>query len=80
VAMSGRVYEREYVDDADNLVNVMEPQSAIMTQLNYQGNPEKVDTTVYSNRLICCCGNIRFVNVTDQCYGANRDRRNEATS
>jgi len=37
----------------------------LATQLDYQGNPETVDTRRFPNRIICACGNIRWVKNAD---------------
>jgi hypothetical protein len=63
--MSGRVYEREYVDDGGKVVDVSEPQASPMTQLNYKGEPEEVDTAIFRNKLICSCGGVRYVKNAD---------------
>lgn len=34
-------------------------------QLDYDGSPEVVDRAVYSNRIVCECGNIRYVKNAD---------------
>jgi hypothetical protein len=65
VVMSGRVYEREYVDDHSGVVDVTDPMPTIVTQLNYKGESEKVDTAVFRNKLICTCGGIRYVKNAD---------------
>jgi hypothetical protein len=65
VVMSGRVYEREYVDDGGIRIEVGDQQPSIVTQFNYKGEPENVDTSVFSNKLICACGNIRYVKNAD---------------
>ncbi|MGO9137582.1 MAG: hypothetical protein ACLP9S_09895 [Syntrophales bacterium] len=64
VVMSGRVYEREYTDD-ERRIKVYDQQPSIVTQLNYKREPENVDTTLFSNKLICACGNIRYVKNAD---------------
>ena len=66
VVMSGKVYERKYMDERVNGVEVSDQEASTMTQLNYKGEPEEVDTTVFRNRLICSCGNIRFVMNADR--------------
>ena len=65
VVMSGRVYEREYVDDGGIKIEVNDQQPSIVTQLNYKGEPETVDTAIFNNKLICACGNIRYVKNAD---------------
>lgn len=65
VVMSGRVYERKFTDERVSRIDVGDGQSSTMTQLNYQGEPEEVDTVLFRNRLICSCGNIRFVKNAD---------------
>jgi hypothetical protein len=65
VVMSGRVYEREYMDDGIIKMAVSDQQASTMTQLNYKGEPEEVDTTVFSNRLVCSCGGVRYIKNAD---------------
>lgn len=65
VVMSGRVYEREYHEDSVSVVDVTDSLPTIATQLNYEGESEKVDTALFRNKLICSCGNIRFVKNAD---------------
>jgi hypothetical protein len=65
VVMSGRVYERDYVDDGVIKVAVSDQQAPTMTQLNYKGEPEEVDTSIFKNRLICSCGGVRYIKNAD---------------
>ena len=65
VVMSGRVYQRVYSDDSGGVMDVADPMPLNATQLNYQGEPEEVNTAIFSNRLICSCGGIRFVKKQD---------------
>ena len=65
VVMSGRVYEREYVDDGGIKIEVNDQRPSIVTQLNYKGELENVDTAIFNNKLICACGNIRYVKNAD---------------
>jgi hypothetical protein len=65
VVMSGRVYEREYVEDEAPAVKVSDQEPAIATQFNYRGDPEKVDTAIFKNKLVCSCGGVRYVKTAD---------------
>jgi len=61
---SGRIYERglnreETTPEADN------PPSGSAQQLDYEGLPETVDTTIFNNKIICTCGNVRYVKKAD---------------
>lgn len=63
--LSGRLYERQYtgVDPIPEQIN--HQSSPIVEQLDYMGNVEKVDTRLFNNRLVCACGNIRWVKKAD---------------
>ena len=37
----------------------------IVQQLGYKGEIEEVDTRVYCNKLVCACGNIRYIKNSD---------------
>ena len=65
MSLCGRVYEREYVDDGGIRIEVGDQQPSIVTQLNYKGEPENVDTAIFNNKLSCACGNIRYVKNAD---------------
>lgn len=65
MAKSGRVYEREYVDDGAIKEAVNDQGASIVTQLNYEGESEKVDTAIYKNLLVCSCGGVRYVKNAD---------------
>jgi hypothetical protein len=43
-----------------------EPQPSIAKKLGYDGEVEQVDTAVYGNRVICECGNVRYVKKQDR--------------
>jgi hypothetical protein len=60
-----RLYEREFAEDDVSAVAVSDPEPAIMTQLDYRGEPEKVNTSAFSNKLICKCGGVRYVKKQD---------------
>lgn len=57
------------VDTADHAVSdYAEPTSTdpqLATQLDYQGNPETVDTRRFPNQITCACGNVRWVKNAD---------------
>ena len=63
VLMSGRLYRREFVQPE----TVLEDNSTkhIQRQLNYHGLAEEVDTRKFKNRLMCACGNVRWVKNAD---------------
>ena len=65
VVISGRVYEREYINDKINKVEGDDKKASIVTQLNYKAEPERIDSAVFTNKLICSCGNIRYVKNAD---------------
>jgi hypothetical protein len=69
-SMSGRLYEKPWrggnPDDQEFLPPSGEPEiPRIVEQLNYKGAPEKVDTGVFKNKIVCKCGNIRWVKNAD---------------
>ena len=53
------------MDDGKRRIEIDDQQPSIVTQLNYKGEPEKVDTAVFRNKLICACGNVRYVKNAD---------------
>jgi hypothetical protein len=66
--MSGRLYKRNYVAPTS-----MPPKSGhetlstqgIVRQQNYLGDDEEIDTRLFPNKLICECGQIRWVKNAD---------------
>ena len=77
VLKSERLYEREYVkaaaaeEEQPKTEQQPEPTSeaaaegAIVEQLGYRGEVERVDTSLYKNRVVCKCGNVRWVKNSD---------------
>jgi hypothetical protein len=80
VLKSGRLYEREYVGPAPEAQKEQEEPRAepkpepqadaasgdpIVEQLGYRGEVERVDTRVFRNRVVCDCGNVRWVKNAD---------------
>ena len=74
VMMSGRLYERPYLGDAQdsNKKPAATEESKSNTspahfasQPSYTGEDEKVDTSIYKNKIICKCGNPRWVKNSD---------------
>ncbi len=63
VLMSGRLYRRDFVqpetEPEDN------SNKHIQRQLNYHGLAEEVDTRIFKNKLVCACGNVRWVKNAD---------------
>ncbi len=63
VLMSGRLYRRDFMqpetesEDGSN--------KHIQRQLNYHGLLEEVDTRIFKNKLVCACGNVRWVKNAD---------------
>jgi hypothetical protein len=45
--------------DKPDKPNPVEPGQRLAQQLNYEGQPEQVDTALYRNKLVCKCGNVR---------------------
>lgn len=65
VFMSGRLYERKHVNDDPKPTRVDHQQSPMTTQFSYKGTVEEVDTRIFSNKLVCPCGNVRWVKNAD---------------
>ena len=70
VLMSGRLYERQYNhQNAEPGKPEEEPRKQevpdFVEQLNYRGDVEKVNTGIFKNRIICTCGNHRWVKNSD---------------
>jgi len=65
VEKSSRVYEVEYTEDSPVRVEIAEQLPAVAIHLNYEGEPEEVDTTVFKNRVVCSCGSVRYVKNAD---------------
>ncbi|MGD0276635.1 MAG: hypothetical protein ABSB79_11410, partial [Syntrophales bacterium] len=63
--LSGRLYERQYTGVNPSPSESHDPSSLIVEQLDYMGNAEKVDTRLFGNRLVCTCGNVRWVKKAD---------------
>ncbi len=63
VLMSDRLYRRDFVQPE----TVVEDDSNrhIQDQLNYHGLLEEVDTRMFKNKLVCACGNVRWVKNAD---------------
>ncbi len=63
VLKSNRLYQRDYVQLET------EPEDGggqhIQRQLNYHGLEEEVDTRIFKNKLVCTCGNVRWVKNAD---------------
>ena len=63
VLMSGRLYRRDFVQPET------EPKDGsnkhFQRQLNYHGLAEEVDTRIFANKLVCACGNVRWVKNAD---------------
>ena len=57
VLKSNRLYERPYQPP--------EQIDHMQKQLNYRGVVEEVDTHLYSNRVDCACGSVRWVKNAD---------------
>ena len=63
VLMSGRLYRRNYVQPETELKE--NSNRHIQRQLNYHGLVEEVDTRIFKNKLVCACGNVRWVKNAD---------------
>jgi len=79
VLMSGRLYERQYNQQNADLdkpedepgkkeglafTEIQEP-AALVEQLDYQGKVEKVDPSIFKHRMVCGCGQVRFIKGSD---------------
>jgi hypothetical protein len=79
VLMSGRLYERqcnrqsekpkkpeEEPEKQEGLAfTEIQETPALVEQLDYQGKVEKVDPIIFKHRLVCSCGQIRFIKGSD---------------
>ena len=65
VLMSGRLYERQFTPPSEKPVLDENPPSLMVEQLSYDGTPEKVNMTDFKNRIVCPCGNVRWVRNAD---------------
>jgi len=68
VLMSGRLYERPYTKPVETEPVGKGPEPlppAMVEQLNHKGDVEKVDTSIFKNKLTCSCGNTRWVKTAD---------------
>ncbi len=63
VLMSGRLYQRNYVQPETEPENGSNKH--IQMQLNYHELAEEVDTQIFKNKLMCECGNVRWVKNAD---------------
>ena len=63
VLMSGRLYQRKYVQPETEPED--DSNQHIQDQLNYHGLKEEVDTRKFKNKLVCACGNVRWVKNAD---------------
>jgi hypothetical protein len=63
VLMSGRLYRRDFVLPETEIKNGSSKR--IQRQLNYHGLAEAVDTQIFKNKLVCACGNVRWVKNAD---------------
>jgi hypothetical protein len=63
VLMSGRLYRRDFLQPEAVLVD--NSNNHIDRQLNYHGLEEEVDTQKFKNKLVCACGNVRWVKNAD---------------
>jgi hypothetical protein len=61
--MSGRLYRRDFIPP-EKETKAVEGQH-VQRQQNYHGLIEEIDTRMYSNKLICACGNVRWVKNAD---------------
>ena len=93
--MSGRMYERPYapIDEPVKQQNnhqadtILEDASLFAEHLSYTGTVEKVDTRKFKNKIVCECGNLRWVKNSDmfqvvKCkpctYKARKNRRTKS--
>ena len=65
VLKSGRIYERDFLSPGASTDEKEEETSPMVTQLDYRGEPEEVDSRLYKNRVECECGNVRWVKNAD---------------
>ena len=74
VMMSGRLYDRPYLGDtqksdsksaATDESKSDTSQTHFASQPSYTGGDEKVDTRIFKNKIICKCGNPRWVKNSD---------------
>jgi hypothetical protein len=63
VLMSGRLYRRDFVQPETDIGDGSNQH--IQRQLNYHGLAEEVDTRIFKNKLVCACGNVRWVKNAD---------------
>ena len=76
IIMSGRLYSRPYMSNDDvpsgdgnsaetEKSEADESQVHLASQPSYTGEEEKVDTRIFKNKIMCKCGNHRFVKNSD---------------
>jgi hypothetical protein len=80
--LSGRLYERQFTVNNSKPGKDHDQTSPIVEQLNHSGIMEKVDTRIFKNKLVCKCGNIRWVKSSDlfqvkKCKPCIRRERND---
>lgn len=63
--MSQRLYEKEFIIGESEVIKGVDRSSHIVEQLNYKGEVERVDTMEFKNKLVCECGNFRWVKNAD---------------
>lgn len=63
VLMSGRLYQRDFMQPETELIDGGDQH--IQRQLDYHGLQEEVDTRIFANKVMCACGNVRWVKNAD---------------
>jgi hypothetical protein len=63
VLMSGRLYQRDFVQPQTEPEDGSDQHT--QRQLNYHGSVEEIDTRIFVNKLVCACGNVRWVKNAD---------------
>ncbi len=63
VLKSNRLYQRDFVQPETEHEDSGDQH--IQRQLNYRGLEEEVDTRIFKNKLMCACGNVRWVKNAD---------------
>jgi len=79
VLMSGRLYEKDFIldlsdpkfdqdeseDEKAPELSLVDVESSMVQQLDYKGKPEEVNTRLFKNKIVCKCGNVRWVKNAD---------------
>jgi hypothetical protein len=67
VLRAGRLYEQRHLDEdqEEALAEEAPVEPKMMEQLNYKGEVEEVDTNIFKNKIVCTCGNVRWVKNAD---------------